>query len=138
MELNAENIAFRRGYYIEEALDRGLNDLIEYQLAPSSPYIYAERNDLIVSNDIVGAELSKDENQNWYFVDIELSETAIKKLNQMCSESTSPYLIMYIKGVPFYMVLLNGPFDSNTLRWDFFDDQIEAELLFSNLKNCQS
>ena len=138
-DLIAENVAFRRGYYADEVSGKDLSELNMHQMIPNLPVVYAEKQNLINSKDILEAKLSKDDHvDDWYFLDIKLSDNAINALNDLCFLTKSPYVVLYIKGIPFYMVRLNGPFKSDTVRWDIIGDSVEAELLFSNFKNCES
>ncbi len=134
MPFDQKSVVFRRGYYANGIGNKDLNDLIEYQLSPMSPYIYSEKDDLIGPEDILDAIVSKDDSLGCYGVDIKFSDHAIQKMNELCNLTRFPHIIMFIKGHPFFMVLLNGPFVSNVLRWDL-DELQEAELLKLNLIN---
>lgn len=134
MTFDKKSVVFRRGYYADDIGNNDQNDLIKYQLTPMSPYIYSETDDLICPEDILDATISKDESFGGYCVDIKFSAHAIQIMNELCNLSRYPYIIMFIKGHPFFMILLNGPFETNVLRWDV-DELQEAELLKLNLIN---
>jgi len=132
MGFDQKSFVFRRGYYADDIGNKDFDNLIGYQLTPMSPYIYSETEDLIGPEDILDATISKDDSFGGYYVDIHFSDHALQVLNELCFSDKFPYLIMFIKGHPFFTVALNGPFDSSVLRWDF-DERHEAELLRLNL-----
>lgn len=132
MDFDQKNVVFRRGYYEHDIGNKNLNELIEYQLTPMSPYVYSEPDDFIGPDDILDATISKDEDLGGYCVDIMFSDQAINSMNELCNLERYPHIIMFIKGHPFFTILLNGPFETNVLRWNF-DERHEAEMLRMNL-----
>ncbi len=139
MDLHKKNVSFRRGYINPRDSQIDVLELDVIQLSPGAPTYYVEKEDILTANDILDAEAEKSRDEEGvYNILITFSEDAIKTLNRICSEQKIPFIFLFIKGVPFYNIAVNGPFDEPTVEWPLIDDKDEAELLVFNLRKSSS